>query len=281
MEMSLWRKISTMSWRIARVLGGLFILSLGIAVVAEASALHLGVVPFFGGVVSQTGDTLSKGVSGGFYLLANRGDFFSELYFRAAYDEKAEKVDSDRSRFWYEVEADAGDIFHEFHRPSGWRRSLAGWALNVHGVRNSSYVDESLNVNLGPSWSLAGERARISISLGGSYYDYIIDDEPARDNGFDRSEADFTVHGGYLRLSGDRSFESGNRISGLAQTIVDQHANLFESRLRGIWDLPLSAAGKITLRTGVEQRFFDLGSRRDILDFDSETLGRVEVLFRW
>jgi hypothetical protein len=220
-------------------------------------------------------------VSGGFYLLANRGDFFSELYFRAVYDEEADKVDSDRSSFWYELEADAGDAFYEFHRLSGGQRSLVGWALNIHGVRNSTYVDESLNVNLGPSWSLAGERTRISVSLGGSYYDYVVDDEPARDNGFDRSQADFEVHGGYLRLSGDRSFASGNRLSGLAQTIVDQHGNLFESRLRGLWDLPLTPTEKMTLRSGVEQRFFDLGSRREILDFDSETLARVEVLFHW
>jgi len=269
------------SWRTARLLGALFLLSLGIVLDAEASALHLDFLPFFGGVVSYTRDTPSKGVSGGFYLLANRGDFFSELYFRAAYDEEADKVDSDRSSFWYELEADAGDALYEFNHPGGGERSLAGWAFNIHGVRNSTYVDESLNVNLGPSWSLVGERTRFSISLGGSYYDYVVDDEPARDNGFDRSQADFDVHGGYLRLSGDRSFASGNRLSGLAQTIIDQHGNLFESRLRGLWDLPLTADGKMTLRSGVEQRFFDLGSRRDILDFDSETLGRVEVLFQW
>jgi len=272
---------TNMSWRTVRMLGVLIILTLGMTVDAAASDIHLDFVPFLGGVVSHTSDTLSKGASGGFYLLANRGDFSSELYFRVAYDEKADKVDSDRSPFWYELEADAGDALHEFHRPSGGQRSLAGWALNVHGVRNSTYVDESLNVNLGPSWSLVSDRSRFSISLGGSYYDYVVDDEPARDNGYDRSQADFDVHGGYLRLSGDRSFASGNRLSGLAQTIVDQHGNLFESRLRGLWDLPLTADGKMTLRSGVEQRFFDLGSRRDILDFDSETLGRVEVLFRW
>lgn len=274
-------KLNQRSWRTVRVLGILFLLSLGMAVAAEASALNLDFVPFLGGVVSHTSNTLSKGVSGGFYLLADRGDFFSELYFRAAYDEGKDKVDSDRSHFWYELEADAGDAFHEFHRLSGGQRSLVGWALNIHGVRNSSYVDESLNVNLGPSWSLASERTRISVSLGGSYYDYVVDDEPARDNGFDRSQADFEVHGGYLRLSGDRSFSSGNRLSGLAQTIVDQHGNLFESRLRGLWDLPLTPTEKMTLRSGVEQRFFDLGSRREILDFDSETLARVEVLFHW
>ena len=244
---------------------------------AESPPIHIDVSPFLGGVASHTDNTLTNGVGGGFYLSASRGDLFGDLYFRTTYDKSSEKIDSDRSRFWYELEADVGDSWVELTPPAGWRRSHVGWVLGVHAVSNSTYVDDSLNINLGPSWSLQKEHARISLGLGASYYDYLLDDEPARDNGYERDQNDFDVHGGYLRLDGVLSFPSGSLLSGLAQTIVDQYGNLFESRLLALYDHPLS--DRVTLRIGVEQRFFDLGSRKDILDFDSETLGRLEVLF--
>ncbi len=271
-----------MAGRIASLVGILFLSLAGAAAAAaEAPVSSVEFVPFVGGVGSYTTEVLTKGASAGFYLLAGRGDLTGELFFRTTYDKSSDNIDSDRSDFWYELEADGGDSLVELSPPGEWGRSYLGWALNVHGVQNSSYVDKSLNVNVGPAWTLASERSRFSLGAGYAWYDYVVDDEPARDNGFDRSEADFEVDGGYLRLKGERSFESGQRLAGMAQIIVDQHGNLFETRLQALGDQPLTGSGKVVLRTVVEQRFFDLGSRRDILDFDNETLFRGELLFHW